>query len=326
MKRTVISFLIITLIFAFAGCGKVEPTVFTIDGTEVSMKEYNIYYNQYMLQAKQSIPEDQLDEYWNTEVDGKTNYQSAKDAAYNQLMENYVIAKYAQKSGFTFSDEVLQMASTVKNQFTGGSYQSFYEELDTDSTALDNIAKNIAISEAMYAKLMDDGVIDLSETAKIKNFEENYYKAQHILVMTTDDAGQPVANKEEKKAYAEGILQRVNNGEDFTTLANELSEDPGQESNPDGYVFTEGEMVKEFEDSVKSLEFGAVSGLVETSYGYHIIKRLPLSYENDVAKVENFEQKIISSLISKYVEQNIENWKKELNIVENKNVIDNLKR
>ena len=43
MKRTVISFLIITLIFAFAGCGKVEPTVFTIDGTEVSMKEYNIY-------------------------------------------------------------------------------------------------------------------------------------------------------------------------------------------------------------------------------------------------------------------------------------------
>ena len=99
-----------------------------------------------MLQAKQAIPEDQLDEYWNTEVDGKTNYQSAKDAAYNQLMENYVIAKYAEKSGFTFSDEVLQMASTVKNQFTGGSYQSFYEELDTDSTALDNIAKNIAIS------------------------------------------------------------------------------------------------------------------------------------------------------------------------------------
>ena len=106
----------------------------------------------------------------------------------------------------------------------------------------------------------------------------------------------------------------------------EFCEDPGIKSNPDGYIFGEGEMVKEFEDSVKSLEFGAVSGLVETSYGYHIIKRLPLSYENDVAKVENFEQKIISSLISKYVEQNIENWKKELNIVENKNVIDNLKR
>lgn len=326
MKRIVVSILILTLLLAFTGCGKVEPAVFTIDGTEVSMSEYNIYYNQYMMQAEQSIPEDQLDEYWNTEVDGKTNYQIAKETAYNELMELYVIAKYAEKSGFTFNDEVLQMASTVKNQFTGGSYQTFYETLDTNATALDNVAKNIAISEAMYGKLIDDGVIDLSETAKKQKFEEQYYKAQHILVLTTDDAGAPVANKEEKKAYAEQILQRVNNGEDFTTLANELSEDPGQQTNPEGYVFTDGEMVKEFEDSVKSLEFGAVSGLVETSYGYHIIKRLPLTYENDNTKVENLEQMMISNLISDYVEKNIETWKKEFNITENKTVIDNLKR
>lgn len=326
MKRVVVSFLIITLLLAFCGCGKVEPTVFTIDGTEVSMKEYNIYYNQYMMQVEQSMSEDQLDEYWNTEVDGKTNYQIAKETAYNELMELYVVAKYAQKSGFTFNDEVLQMASTVKNQFTGGSYQTFYEMLDTNSTALDNVAKNIAISEALYGKLIDDGVIDFSDEAKKKNFEEKYYKAQHILVLTTDDAGQPVPNKEEKKSYAEQILARVNKGEDFTTLANELSEDPGQETNPEGYVFTDGEMVKEFENSVKSLEIGAVSGLVETSYGYHIIKRVPLSYENDSTKVESLDQKMISGLISEYVENNIDSWKKEFNITENKNVIDNLKR
>ncbi len=326
MKKIILSVLIMTLLFAFIGCGKVEPTVFTIDGTEVSMKEYNIYYNQYMMQVEQSMAEDQLDEYWNTEVDGKTNYQMAKETAYNELMELYVIAKYAEKSGFTFNDEVMQMASTVKNQFTGGSYQTFYEMLDTDSASLDKIARNIAISEALYQKLIDDGVIDLSEESIKKEFEEKYYKAQHILVLTTDDAGNPVENVEEKKAYAEQILQRVNNGEDFTTLANELSEDPGQETNPDGYVFTENEMVKEFEDSVKSLEVGTVSGIVETSYGYHIIKRVPLSYENDGAKVENLEQIMINALISEYVEKNIEDWKKEFDIVENKNVIDNLKR
>ena len=43
-----------------------------------------------------------------------------------------------------------------------------------------------------------------------------------------------------------------------------------------GYVFTAGEMVAEFEEGTRALEFGAVSGIVESSYGYHIIMRVEL--------------------------------------------------
>ena len=58
---------------------------------------------------------------------------------------------------------------------------------------------------------------------------------------------------------------------------NANSEDTGLAANPDGYAFTTGEMVQEFEDATRALEPGQISGLVESSYGYHIILRLPLA-------------------------------------------------
>ena len=84
-------------------------------------------------------------------------------------------------------------------------------------------------------------------------------------------------------------------------------------------------MVKEFEDAVKSLEVGGISGIVETSYGYHIIKRVPLSYEADSAQISNIEQTISSLLITDYLNHYTEEWKSEFDIVENKSVIENLK-
>ena len=71
---------------------------------------------------------------------------------------------------------------------------------------------------------------------------------------------------------------------------NENSEDTGLETNPDGYVFTDGTMVSEFEDAVKGLKPGEYTKeLVESSYGYHIIKRLELS-RNDEDFTENYDQ------------------------------------
>ena len=56
----------------------------------------------------------------------------------------------------------------------------------------------------------------------------------------------------------------------------ELSEDPGSAYYPEGYTFTEGRMVPEFENAAKALEDYAVSDIVETAYGYHVLLRLPL--------------------------------------------------
>jgi len=61
----------------------------------------------------------------------------------------------------------------------------------------------------------------------------------------------------------------------------EHTEDPGVEHSPGGYVFTEGEMVPEFYEGTIALSENEVSEVIESSFGYHIIKRLPLDVEAD---------------------------------------------
>ena len=82
-----------------------------------------------------------------------------------------------------------------------------------------------------------------------------------------------------KRAIAEGILERVKKGEDFATLANEFSEDPGNEGpngKKQGGLYTrvpKGRMVPPFEEAALALEPGQVAAeLVESDFGYHIIK------------------------------------------------------
>ena len=57
------------------------------------------------------------------------------------------------------------------------------------------------------------------------------------------------------------------------------ADDPGMTTFPDGYTFTSNQMVQEFEDGTRALEEYEISDIVESSYGYHIILRLPLDPE-----------------------------------------------
>ena len=95
----------------------------------------------------------------------------------------------------------------------------------------------------------------------------HWMKAKHILIMKTeDDSG---------KKQAEEILKKLkNNPEEFDKLMAEKSEDPGSHSQPDGYLFTEGQMVTEFYEGTLALEVGEISEIVESQYGYHIILKV----------------------------------------------------
>ena len=115
-------------------------------------------------------------------------------------------------------------------------------------------------------------------------YKENYVRAKHILILTTDaKTGAPLSSYEKSaaKEKAEYILKQLKNGGDFDKLMNEHNQDPGVSQSPDGYVFTKGEMVAPFENAAFALKVGEVSPIVETDYGYHIIKRLALPEMDD---------------------------------------------
>jgi parvulin-like peptidyl-prolyl isomerase len=113
--------------------------------------------------------------------------------------------------------------------------------------------------------------------------------ARHILIKAQQEGAEtqdPEAKPDaEAQAEAQAILDRLNNGEDFAAVAKEKSQDPGSKDNGGIYEdIPRGAMVKEFEDTIFSLQPGERSGLVKTEYGYHIIEvmeRKPVKTRDD---------------------------------------------
>ena len=96
-------------------------------------------------------------------------------------------------------------------------------------------------------------------------------RARHILLKVPSEAGE--AEVAEIEARARGLLARLEVGEDFAEIAQEVSDDPGSKANGgDLGFFGRGQMVKPFEDAAFSLEPGVVSDQVRSDFGIHIIR------------------------------------------------------
>jgi parvulin-like peptidyl-prolyl isomerase len=95
--------------------------------------------------------------------------------------------------------------------------------------------------------------------------------AQHILFKTTDKKPEEI---EAIRKKALSVLDRIKKGEDFSTLAKQFSEDTSAANGGNLGDFPRGKMVPEFDKAAFSLGVGAVSDLVQTQFGFHIIKVL----------------------------------------------------
>ena len=103
--------------------------------------------------------------------------------------------------------------------------------------------------------------------------------AQHLLVMHKEGSRVPpgiTRTKEEAKKRAEEALDKLKKGANFDALVKEYTDEPGsKDKNPPGDLgmFGKGRMVPAFETAAFALKPGETSGLVESPFGYHIIKR-----------------------------------------------------
>ena len=108
-----------------------------------------------------------------------------------------------------------------------------------------------------------------------RRFAVEAVTASHILI--SYKGSQSVAknrNKKDAKNLAKKILNDIKKGIDFAELARQFSDGPSGPKGGHLGRFTRGQMVPEFDKAVFSLKPGTVSGVVETKFGYHIIKRI----------------------------------------------------
>ena len=128
---------------------------------------------------------------------------------------------------------------------------------------------NINVTDDDAKKFYDD-------PANISMFEQpEMVRASHILLMTSDpETHQPLSDEKKtaKHKLMEDILKQARAGTNFADLAKKYSEDPGSKDKGGEYTFPRGQMVKEFEETAFSLKPGEISDIIETQFGYHIIK------------------------------------------------------
>ena len=130
--------------------------------------------------------------------------------------------------------------------------------------SLDSIKAGLTVAEAEVAKFYEDNA------ARFTAAEER--RASHILINAPKD--QPAAEREKARKKAEELLAQARKAPaTFGELARKHSEDPGSAARGgDLDFFGRGAMVKPFEDKTFSMKPGEISDLVETDFGYHIIR------------------------------------------------------
>lgn len=220
---------------------------------------------------------------WETEVENGVKF---KDTFKNRVLKGMIdveaVCEEAKKDGLTPSEEEIDKAfdELNKNLYANENYKKILEDLKISDTCIKSqVEKTLTIQK--YTENFDKN-LKISDEEMKKYYEEHkvdYYKdevkASHILISTVDDNGKELSEtkKKEAKKKAEEVLKKAKSGEEFSELAKEYSDDPGSAANGGdlGY-FTKGQMVQPFEEAAFSLKSGEISGLVESEYGYHIIK------------------------------------------------------
>jgi peptidyl-prolyl cis-trans isomerase D len=119
------------------------------------------------------------------------------------------------------------------------------------------------------SKATDDELRQYYEQHKDEYTLPERVKAQHILFKTQGKTPEEIEKIKEK---ARGVLERAKKGEDFSGLAKQYSEDSTAAAGGDLGDFGRGQMVPEFEKAAFSMGVGAISDLVQTQFGIHIIK------------------------------------------------------
>ena len=228
---------------------------------------------------------------WDMELtEGQTIRDIAKQGALALAQQQIGIEAMAKQYGVTLSDTELSELAAVRAQTV--------ESVGGEEAYLAEIGK-MGLREETYDRLISSSYLYNSlgilydtpgselyadtDTLMAYADEQGYIAADHILIKTVDDQKQPLDEEAiaAQKALAEEVLSKLQASDGsyaaFAALADEYSEDPGRLTNPTGYTFKTGEMVEQFDTAARALSEGETSGIVESSYGYHIIYRLPLS-------------------------------------------------
>lgn len=254
-------------------------------------------------------------------------YLNGKEA----MTQEQILAYESSMLDYMTTTEVLYLEGKAENievteEEVQKEYDSLMESIQSNfKMTSEEYLKEFKISEEYIKEDLEKELIAtkyIGQASEVSDTEaKNYYeknkdeflqvRASHILIQNTDKEGNELSaeQKSANKEKAQDILERIKAGEDFATLAKEYSEDSSASNGGDLDFFSRGQMVEPFEKAAFDLKVGEVSPeLIETDYGYHIIKKTDEQYDefDDIKEDLKYElsyekqSNLITNLMEKY--------------------------
>lgn len=261
------------------------------------------------------------------------------------MIHSYVSALAADDTVLAkIGDEKITISNFKRmiNYFDAGTRKMIEQDPQFKAVVLQNIVQRMVISKMARDKGLDKRPhikeqielysIDLLTSeylkeeviAKIDVTEDDiksYYKAhqeefeapemirvRHILIRNPMSKSDSIDDKNKRKEKAEEVLKKIKAGEDFAGLASESSEDQAsKEKGGDLGLITKGMMVPELEKVAFSLRPGEVSDIIETRYGFHIIK-VEEKRESFIEPYEKIKDKVKEKLFNDLKKTGVEEF------------------
>jgi peptidyl-prolyl cis-trans isomerase C len=300
--------ILILMISAVTFAGQPEPMVdklAVVNGVVITKVDFDRKLHQvkqHMLRRGQEISDERLAE--------------IKTDVLETMINEELLFQESRNKGITVDHEAVatDLKRIKKGFVTDADFKKYIAESGlTEAELQSDIERGNVIN-----KLIDEQITALIviPDQEIKTFYDTHpdsfkkseqVRASHILIKVDSQAEPSV--KAEKKAKLKNIQKRLKAGEEFAVLAREFSECPSKTNGGDLGYFGRGKMVKPFEDVAFKLKKGEVSDIVETRFGYHLIKvtdKRPasvLEYEDVKDKIGQYlKQEKTATQLKSYIE------------------------
>lgn len=286
MNRTTIGpFIALAVALLATGCGgtKTEQNTQTEKADSMHQTQYVVRVNGAAITAQDLTQETML---LKQQMQGRVSPQQldAMEQTFRQqatanLVNRILLSQEADREGISVaSAQVDEKFAEIRGNFP--SEEAFNRQLERSSMTAeqlrDEVERGLRLETLMETKTA--GIVEPTE-AEVREFydsnidrfsSEERVRASHVLIMVGEGDTEEV--KRQKRERIESVHKRVLAGEDIAVIAQAESDCPSKANGGDLGFFGRGQMVKPFEDAAFSLPVGGVSPVVETQFGYHVIK------------------------------------------------------
>ena len=304
-----------------------DENIATVNGSGIIVGNYE----KVLGLNKQSMEAYYGNTIWDQEIEEGVKYKDKfKEMILDQMIYTEVIYEAAKKENLLPTEEevnksIEEFNTSIKDN---DAYKKQLKELGIDDNFLKyQFERNLA-SDNYKEKFNKDNSVTNDEIKKYydENKDDFYIdqvEASHILIKTIDDEDKKLSDekKAEAKKKAEEVLAKAKAGEDFSELAKEYSQDTVSAKNGgDLGFFKKGEMVKPFEEAAFSMKVGEISDLVESDFGYHIIK---VTDKEDRQKTfDEVKETIRKTLQDEKCDAQVEKLKEEAKVEKNEEILE----